>query len=244
MKKIIMPKEQVRTVDLARIGFGHAIALTQLQMANVYAKIITGYESTPHLMESIKTETKTLYEIKVSNSKLKLKDETIKTVNMMLANNINSEGAYTFVAGYDIGGKTGTAQKYDANGQIANGKYISSFIGTYPAKDPEYVMVICVNEPSNGAYYGGVVAKPIGEKIFSSIFETKSIKPNDETQLSNKPTISMPNLKGMKLSDACAELKKIGLNAIYDGDGEYVIEQLPKENTLLYLGEIVYLIVN
>ena len=141
-------------------------------------------------------------------------------------------------------GKTGTAQKYDENGQIASGKYISSFIGTYPAQDPEYIMVICVNEPSTGVYYGGVVAKPIGERAFSSIFETKAIQPNDSSQLNIQPTIAMPNLKGIKLSDACAELKKMGLNVIYDGDGDYVLEQLPKENTLLFLGEIVYLIVN
>ena len=241
---ITMPKEQVRPVDLARIGFGHAIAVTQLQMASVYAKITTGNESIPHLMKSISTENKILYETKNVNNKISLKSETIKTINMMLSNNVNSEGNYTFVAGYNIGGKTGTAQKYDENGQIASGKYISSFIGTYPAENPEYVMVICVNEPSTGVYYGGVVAKPIGERVFSSIFQTKAIKPNDASQLENQPNILMPNVVGMSLSDACAELKKIGLNAMFDKDGEYVIEQLPPENTLLYLGEIVYLIVN
>lgn len=241
---IIMPKEQVRTVDLARIGFGHAIAVTQLQMANVYAKITTGMETTPHIMQSIATENKTLYETNTANNQIALKQQTIETVNMMLSNNINSEGNLTFVAGYDIGGKTGTAQKYDENGQIATGKYISSFIGTYPAKNPDYVMVICVNEPSAGAYYGGVVAKPIGERVFGSIFETKAMQPNDASQLNNKPNISMPNVVGMTLSEACAELKKLGLNAMFDGDGEYVIEQLPPPNTLLFLGEIVYLIVD
>ena len=109
---IIMPKEQVRPVDLARIGFGHAIAVTQLQMASVYAKITTGFETTPHLMQSIKTETKTLYETKNANNKISLSAETISTVNMMLSNNINSEGNYTFVAGYDIGGKTGVLPIY------------------------------------------------------------------------------------------------------------------------------------
>ena len=48
----------------------------------------------------------------------------------------------------------------------------------------------------------------------------------------------------MNLSDACAELKKAGLNVMFDKDGEYVLEQLPKKDTLLFLGEIVYLIVN
>ena len=240
---IIMPKEQVRNVDLARIGFGHAIAVTQLQMASVYAKITTGNETTPHIMQSIETEEKVLYETKAVNNKIRLSEQTISTINMMLSNNVNSEGNLTFVAGYNVGGKTGTAQKYDENGQIASGKYISSFIGTYPAENPDFVMVICVNEPSTGVYYGGVVAKPIGERIFSSIFETKAIEPSDKSQLDNLPHILMPDVVGMSLSDACAKLKGLGLNVNFDNEGEYVVMQLPPKDTPLYLGEIVWLIV-
>ena len=141
-------------------------------------------------------------------------------------------------------GKTGTAQKYGEDGKIATGKYISSFVGTYPAKNPNYVLVVSVNEPSTGVYYGGVVAKPIGQRIFSSIFETKAYLPQDDDQHENQPTIEMPNVEGLTLSEACAELKKLGLNAIFDGDGDYVIQQLPARGTMLYLGEIVYLITN
>lgn len=241
---IIMNKDQVRNVDLARIGFGHAIAVTQLQMASVYAKITTGYDVTPHILSSINSEDEILYQEKYSKKKIDISSETIVTVNQMLSNNINSDGDYTFIPGYDVGGKTGTAQKYDENGQIATGKYISSFIGTYPASNPKYIIIVCVNEPSNGVYYGGVVAKPIGERVLKSIFETKSITPTDITQLDNKPSIEMPYVVGMSLADACASLKKLGLDVLLDKEGEVVIEQLPPEGTLLYLGEIVYLITN
>lgn len=239
---IVMPKESVRTVDLARIGFGHAIALTQLQLASVYAKITTGYNTTPHLLDYISADGNVLYQTNVSQSKINLSEETIQKVNMLLANNINSDGDYTFVAGYDVGGKTGTAQKYDENGQIASGKYISSFIGTYPASDPEYVLLICINEPSAGAYYGGVVAKPVGQRIFSAIFETKSVSPTDPEQLSNKPTIEMPSVIGLTVADASAKLKQLGLNCLFDDNGQIVLQQLPPAGTLLYLGEVVYLI--
>lgn len=241
---IIMPKENVRNVDLARIGFGHAIAVTQLQMATVYAKITTGYEITPHLLESITSNGEVLYQTNSSKNEIKLSKSTIETVNMMLANNVNSEGNYTFIAGYDVGGKTGTAQKYGEDGQIATGKYISSFIGTYPATNPEYIIIICINEPSAGAYYGGVVAKPVGERVLKSIFETKAIAPTDASQLDNTPNILMPYIVGKSLADACSELKKLGLNVLFDGEGEYVVEQLPPEGTLLYLGEVVYIITN
>ncbi len=240
---ITMPKEQVRTVDLARIGFGHAVAVTQLQMANVYAKITTGNEITPHLMQSIKTEEKTLYEHKTAQNKVKLKHETIGTINMMLSNNINSEGNLTFVAGYNVGGKTGTAQKYDETGHIASGKYISSFIGTYPANNPDLVLIVCVNEPK-GAYYGGVVAKPIGERVFKSIFETKAIPPTDESQLELKPTIEMPSLEGLTLAEGLSKLKLAGLNYQIQGEGEQILGQLPTENTMLFLGDEVLVITN
>lgn len=240
---IVMPKEQVRTVDLARIGFGHAVAVTELQMANVYAKITTGTNVTPHLLTKLETEDKVLYEQKNATHKLELKKETIETINMMLSNNINSEGSLTFVPGYDVGGKTGTAQKYDETGHIANGKYISSFIGTYPASNPEYVLIICVNEPQ-GAYYGGVVAKPIGQRIFSEIFRIKAITPTDDGQLDNKPQIEMPNLENLSLAEALARIKTIGLNAQVQGEGEKVIAQLPIEKTMLFVGDEILVITN
>lgn len=241
---IVMPKEQVRRVDLARIGFGHAVAVTELQMANVYAKITTGNNISPHILEKITMEDKVLYKNNTSNSLVKLNKSTIDTINMMLGNNINNENKLTFVPGYNVGGKTGTAQKYAENGQIATGKYISSFIGTYPADQPKYVLIACVNEPSAGAYYGGVVAKPIGQRIFSRIFEIKSIPPTDNSQLENKPTIMMPNLFNMSLADACALLKSAGLNVMCDGDGEMILSQQPQAGTMLYLGEEVYLMTN
>lgn len=240
---IVMAKETVRTVDLARIGFGHAVAVTQLQMANVYAKITTGNNVAPHLIDYISTEdNKVIYKHSSSKSKINLKVDTIKTINMMLSNNVNEPNKFTLVPGYNVGGKTGTAQKYDENGKIASGKYISSFISSFPADNPQYILIVCVNEPSAGAYYGGVVAKPIGATVFQRIFETKSISPTDQTQLNNKPTIAMPNVVGMKLADACAKLTQLGLNSFVEKEGEFVLIQLPPENSMLFLGEIVYLI--
>ena len=67
---IIMNKDSVRNVDLARIGFGHAIAVTQIQMASVYAKITTGYDITPHILSNINSENKILYSENISKKKI------------------------------------------------------------------------------------------------------------------------------------------------------------------------------
>lgn len=239
---IVMNKSSVKNVDLARIGFGQSVAVTALQLTRVFGGITSGNMSTPHLINSINTNNKTLYSYTPTSTKLNISDDTINKVNSMLANNINTDGQYTFVAGYDIGGKTGTAQKFE-NGAIARGKYVSSFIGVYPTSKPKYVVFISVNEPV-GAYYGGVVAKPIGQKVFSDLFKIKNIPPDDSSQLDNQPNISMPNLIGITVADASAKLKSLGLNVNIDGLGGYVVSQLPLCDTLVYRGEEILIVTN
>ena len=240
---IVMSKNLVKNVDLARIGFGQSVAVTSLQLTNVFGFITSGQSYTPHLINNIYTDERMLYRYIPSAKSTTLKASTVATINMMLANNINTEGGFTFVAGYDVGGKTGTAQKF-ANGALAVGKYVSSFIGIYPTKQPKYVVFISVDEPSNGVYYGGMVAKPIGQKVFEEMFAIKNIEPDDASQLSNLPNIKMPNLIGQTVATACANLKALGLDANIDGLGGHIISQLPLADTMLYAGEEVMLFAN
>ena len=72
-------------------------------------------------------------------------------------------------------GKTGTAQKYE-NGIIAVGKYVSSFVGYFPANDPKYLALVIIDEPV-GQYYGSTVAAPYAKQVFEGIINIKSIKP-------------------------------------------------------------------
>ena len=71
-------------------------------------------------------------------------------------------------------GETGTAQKFE-NGHIAAGKYVSSFVGFFPADKPKYLALVIVDEPQ-GAYYGSVVAAPVAGEIFQGIIDLKGIK--------------------------------------------------------------------
>ncbi len=240
---IVMNKKLVKNVDLARIGFGQSVAVTSLQLTSAFGFITSGQYYTPHLIQNMSTLENSIYTYNASPKGSGLKKSTVETINMMLANNINTEGAYSFVPGYDVGGKTGTAQKFK-NGVIAQGKYVSSFIGVYPTKSPKYILFISVNEPSNGVYYGGMVAKPIGQKVFAEMFNIKNIPPEDASQLVNQPNIAMPNVVGQTLANACAKLKTLGLNANISGEGEYVVSQLPLDNAMLYQGEEVLIVTN
>ena len=240
---IVMSKNLVKNVDLARIGFGQSVAVTSLQLSNIFSFITSGKSYTPHLINSIKTEDKTLYTYTPINKITQLKSSTVNTINSMLFNNINTDGKYTFVPGYDVGGKTGTAQKFK-DGALAVGKYVSSFIGVYPTKKPKYVVFISVDEPSNGVYYGGMVAKPIGQQVFAEMFSVKNIFPDDASQLDNQPNIEMPNLLGKTVAEAMVTLKYLGLNANIDGLGGYVINQLPGAGTQIFTGEEVLIFTN
>ena len=69
--------------------------------------------------------------------------------------------------------RTGTAQKYE-NGIIAQGKYVSSFVGYFPANNPKYLALVIIDEPE-GQYYGSTVAAPYAKNIFNGIIETKKL---------------------------------------------------------------------
>lgn len=233
---IVIKQDKVKNVDLARIGFGQSVAVTPLQLINAVAGITTGVKYTPHLIDEIYTENGIVYKYTNKSNKLNINKEVINQVNCMLFNNVNQDRNSTFVSGYNIGGKTGTAQVFE-NGAIARGKYISSFFGVYPTDKPKYGIIICIDEPSNGVYYGGVVAKPVGQEIFRQLFKVKNFLPDNTEDFDLKPSIEMPNLIGLSVSEALGKIKSLGLNSNVDGESGVVLNQLPVAGTYLYLGD-------
>lgn len=230
---ILMKQSSVKNVDLARIGFGQAVAVTPIQIITAFCAAINGGELLqPYL---VKSATDSQGNVVLENNKTVktrvISQNTSNLINNLLENVATKRGKTTFVDGYRIGGKTGTAQKYE-NGVIARGKYVSSFFGTYPADNPEYAMLLLVNEPSAGVYYGSVVAAPYAKEIFSGIFEAKNIKSQDEQQ-KQKEYVEMPNLVGLSLVEACEKLVTMGLNYELDGEGGMVVAQFPPTGTAL-----------
>jgi len=236
---IMLKKDKVTNVDLARIGFGHAVAVTPIQLLTTISAIINGGTLfTPYMVESVENRNDLNFYSKRKESIVSKNTSSIICEFMRYA--VNKTGDYTFVEGYNLGGKTGTANKYSENGQIAQGKYISSFIGTYPANNPEYITMIMVDEPSAGAYYGGVVASPYGKIFYSELFNylgEKKQDPNIKVEY-----VTMPNLVGLSSVEAVEQLIKLGLEYEIDGFGTIVKEQIPPEGTTLQKGDCVILV--
>ena len=226
---MLMAKSQVKNVDLARMGFGHAVALTPIQLMTAVASIIGGSKITPSI----------IYSDSVGSAQALLSENTTALVNSLLEYAENKTGKYTFVEGYNVGGKTGTAQKYKETGGIDQGKYISSFIGTYPADNPKYALLIMVDEPSAGVYYGSLVAAPYGKLVFQQLFEYLGEEKQDPSVVVEE--VVMPDLEGKSLGDALIELKAIGLECEIDGEGGVILRQLPPAGTSIKKGSTILL---
>lgn len=235
---LMMNSKKVKSVDLARIGFGQAIAVTPVQMlVGVCEAVNGGKKVSPHFVEKIAYDDgKTIYEF-FSPDKRIIGERTSAEMRTLLENVVKEgSGKKASVTGYRIGGKTGTAQKYE-NGHIATGKYVSSFVGFAPADDPEYVILMTVDEPSSGAYYGSIVAAPYVGDIFSKIFAYEQIAPTDNAE--KIEYVDMPELTDKSVDYALNELKKLGLYVECAGDGDTVISTLPLSETKVKKGDVV-----
>ena len=175
---LLMPKEAVRGCDLARIGFGQTIAVSGIQLACATAAAINGgYYYTPRLVKRVYADDGyVLVDNAPSVQNRTVSEKTSTTLATMLEGVVkDGSGKKAYIDGYKIGGKTGTAQKFE-NGRIAVGKYVSSFVGFFPADRPQYLALVIVDEPQ-GAYYGSVVAAPCAREIFEGIISLKNIQP-------------------------------------------------------------------
>jgi len=238
---LLLDKSYVRDVDLARIAFGQAVAVTPLQLVAGVGSVLTGTLMQPRFVKEISTTNGIKQSFNPVSVRKVVSAEVSNDMRYLMEQVVSkSNGMYSFVPGYRIGGKTGTAQKYK-DGKIDQGKYVSSFIGCYPAENPEMVMLICVDEPSAGAYYGGVVAAPYAKEIFSGIFNYKGIAPTNLTEdlARLEAKIEMPALVGMSVTDAVSLLASLKLSYEMDGEAGRVVGQVPAPGTMLFENALV-----
>lgn len=230
---LLLDINSVKNVDLARISFGQTVAVSALGLLNSFCSIINGgVTHRPSLLSSMSDDNDIVYTSSVISTARTTSENVSSTINYLLEQSLSKTGEMTFVNGYKICGKTGTAQTYDENGAIARGKYISSFFGyIYSGDKPSHALLICVKEPSKGAYYGSIVAKPYGAEIFSGIIDYLSIPKDDEN--SKEETIVVPDFTGLSLTRAIEQLDKMGINYEVAGEGLYVLSQFPRPHEVI-----------
>ena len=238
---ILLAEESVKSVDLARIGFGQAVATTPIGLASAVCSVLNGGRLLkPYVVKSVTTadgayaltNSPTLRGETVSQSTSDRMREYLYSVVE------EGGGKNAYVPGYRIGGKTGTAQKYE-NGAIARGKYISSFVGFTEIGGRTIVCLFKVDEPQGYVYYGSIVAAPYVGQIFSGAFAAFGEEPDYE-QNELPETTRMPELFGLSLTEAASAVKAAGLQYEYSGEGGAVTSQFPVAGSELYEGAVVH----
>ncbi len=175
---MVLPQSAVLNVDLARISFGQTVAVTGLQLALATAAAINGGNYyTPYLVSEIYDNNGiTAQKIQPQLKNKVISNQASKIMAQMLEKVVSDgSGKLAYIENYRVGGKTGTAQKYE-NGVIAQGKYVSSFVGFFPANNPKYLALCVIDEPV-GQYYGSTVAAPYVKSVFEGIINLKNLSP-------------------------------------------------------------------
>jgi cell division protein FtsI (penicillin-binding protein 3) len=170
--------------------------------------------------------------------------------------------SFAQIDGYTVAGKTGTASKV-VNGHYSKSDYNASFVGFVPSRKPAVAIVVVIDSPHAGSYYGAVVSGPVFKRIAEAtlrhlgvgptlnapppvIVARHDTEPNEMVprpvvawgQQSEAPTPAglMPDLRGLSARDAIRSLMPLGLTPRIDGDG-FVLEQSPRAGAVLARGE-------
>ena len=242
---ILMDKESAKRVDLARMGFGQAIAVSPIQLITAICSVLNGGNLLkPYFIKEVTdVNGKMVYHNQPTVINKTISEGTSAQIREMLEKVVTKSNAINaFIPGYRVSGKTGTSQKYE-DGKIVQ-KYVSSFVGAFPADKPEYVVLVIADEPSAGNYFGSVVATPYAKLIFEGIINYKQFKPTENVEEEEKlleKNIQMPNLVGLSLTEAVAKLTSLGLQYEIAGEGEFVKNQTPPPNTMVFKNSIVVL---
>lgn len=242
-KGIMLKEKNVKPVDIARIGFGQAIAPTPIQLVSSVCSVVNGGKlNTPHIVNKISDIDNSLaYGFQEKNNNTTLSQDTSSKLKNYLYGVVDKGGGKNaHIDGYKIGGKTGTAQKYE-NGAIARGKYISSFLGFTDVGDDTLVCLLLVDEPQGYVYYGSIVAAPFVKQLFGDIFTYKNIKPTFGDNFVPEQNIVMPNLVNMTTTQAAALLKQLGLQYEISGESGVVTRQFPAPNSQIKSNTIVFI---
>ncbi len=159
--------------QLAVLGFGQAINLTPVQLASAYASLANhGVRMKPRLLSALGDR-----ELKPVVANRAVRPEVAETMLTYMRKVIDGErgtGKALRIPGYALGGKTGTAQKIRKGGPAG---YVSNFVGYVPAEEPEAVILVMIDNPKGGQYYGGSVAGPVFVDIAKACIRSLAIRP-------------------------------------------------------------------
>lgn len=220
-------------VDIATSSFGQGFQITPIQLITAVSAVINGGERMkPQLVKEIRNSNGVIKTYEPEVVSRVISEETSKTMREILESVValpTSTGKNAYVKGCRIGGKTGTSEK----GNREEGKRIASFIGFAPANDPQVVCLIMLDEPQVDNKYGGTIAAPLAGEVIEDILNYLGIeKQYTESELPDVKA-EVPDVRGMAEGEARNSVADKNLYVKVVGDGDSVVDQLPKPGVML-----------
>ena len=226
-------EDQYGIVELSSASFGQTNSLTPIQVACGLSAIANGGTLLkPYIVAEIKDSNgNTIKKTQKTEVRRVISEETSQKVRMMMKSVVdNGTGKNGYVAGYRVGGKTGTSTKLGEFKEGERTKYIVSFAAIAPADNPEIAMLILVDEP-NVDLGGGALCAPIAAQVIEQAMPVLNIEPQyDENEVKNL-SISTPNVIGKSVSNAKNALEAKELKYKIVGEGKKVLNQSPSSGS-------------
>ena len=252
-KALVTDTEKWGTASLTSGSFGQTFKITPLQLVRAIASVVNGGNLLePYIVsEILDADGETVMKAEPTVVRQTISKETSDTMRMLIKSVVEEGTAKNArVAGFSIGGKTGTSEKidvFDVNGQRVLDKIVS-FVGIAPMENPEYIVLVALDTPSRatGIYIsGGVMAAPTVGAVMADILPYLGVEQHFSEEEAAGRLLTVPDLNGMSRAEAEKLLKAHQINAVFLGEAENVTGQIPEpgrtipgdSEMLVYLGE-------
>lgn len=228
-------------VELATYSFGQGFQITPMQMIQAISTIANdGKMVKPHIVKQIKEQQGNIvksYEPEFVRQVIS-KDTSILLRSILESVVSSGTGKNAYVRGYRVAGKTGTSEKLPRG----TSKYVASFGAFAPADDPKIAVLVLLDEPDPGNYYGGQIAAPVVGQIISDTLTYMNVEPRyTEEELTQYKEIIVPDVRKLSLNDATKTLKGLNITYKVEGQGDAVVEQMPRAGVKISQSSPVFL---
>ncbi len=259
---MIPPESTARPVDLAVMSFGQTLTVTPLQMASAVSAIVNGGTLMRPLVVDRVGRGDDLEYVEPEAIRRVVSEETARVLRELMVHTVSEgSGSPAAIAGYRVGGKTGTAQK-TVEGRVSEDDFISTFVGFAPAENPSVLCFVAIDEPQQERF-GSVVAAPVFHEVVKEALRHLNVPPDSPEEIAPEDSgeekddvatqaegendipdpITVPDVRDMPLADALDVLGELGLEGMETGEGERVIQQVPSPGAVVGPGDhiIMYL---
>ena len=232
---LFAPEANFTDLDLAIYSFGQNFNVTLLQQITAVSAVANGgYLVKPHLVSSITDENGSVIKsFDTTVLRQVVSSEICQTVSDILEGGVSGNGGAknAYVAGYRIAAKTGTSEKKNA-GSV--GQYVCSTVAYAPADDPQYAVIIIVDEPTKGLLYGSTVAAPYVGNVMETILPYLGVEAVYTEQELEKQALKVADYRYWRASVAETYAKRVGLTVEIVGDPDGVVyKQYPEAGTVI-----------